>query len=114
MKNIINQVLLIVLILLSLATGMTKIMQMPAEMALFENAGFTKWMIIAFGVIQLLGGLLLLPTRYRKYGAILMLATFIVATIVVFMKGMVGFGLASLLFIALAGYQWKINSSVPV
>ncbi len=111
MKNIINQVLLIILILLSIATGITKIIQMPAEMELFQHAGFTTWMIIAFGIVQVLGGILHVFKNYRKHGAILMLITFIIATIVVFIKGMIGFGIASLLFIALAGYQWKINSS---
>ena len=109
MKNIINQVLLIILILLSLATGITKIIQMPAEMELFQYAGFTKWMIIVFGAIQVLGGLLLIPTKYRKYGAMIMLLTFAIATAVVFYKGMMGFGFASILFIALAGYQWKLS-----
>jgi len=82
---------------------------MPEEMELFRNAGFTDTLTIIFGLIQLVGGILLIPGKTRRYGAIIMLITFIIATVVVFLKGMIGFGLFSILFIALAAYQLKMN-----
>ena len=107
--KILNTVLLVLLIVLSLATGITKLIQMPEEMELFRNAGFSDILILIFGAVQVLGGILLIPTRYRQYGAIIMTVTFVIATIVVFIKGMMGFGLFSILFIALAGYQWYLT-----
>ncbi|MEM7369141.1 MAG: DoxX family protein [Bacteroidota bacterium] len=109
MKTYLPTVFLIILILLSIATAVTKLIQMPEEMELFRHAGFSDSMTILFGIIQLVGGILLVPGKTRKYGAIVMLSTFVIATIVVFMKGMIGFGLFSMLFIALAGYQWWLN-----
>lgn len=107
--KIVNLILLILLILLSVSTGVTKLIQMPEEMELFRHAGFSDTLTIFFGVIQVIGGLLLIPGQTRRYGALVMAITFVIATIVVFLKGMVAFGLFSILFIALAGYQWWIN-----
>ena len=108
--KIVNLILLGILILLSIATGVTKLIQLPEEMELFRNAGFPDVLTMVFGVIQVLGGILLIPSKTRTYGAIIMLITFVIATVVVFMKGMVGFGVFSLLFIALAAYQWRLGS----
>lgn len=109
MKKILPFVLLGILVLLSLATGITKLIQMPEEMELFRHAGFSDAMTMIFGAIQVLGGILLIPTKTRKIGALIMMMTFIIASIVVFIKGMMAFGLVSLLFIALAGYQYWLN-----
>lgn len=92
----------VVLVLLSVATGVTKLIQLPAEMALFGGAGFSVAAILIFGVVQVAGGLAVAHPRTRRTGAWVMAATFVVATGVVFLAGMVGFGLFSLLFIALA------------
>lgn len=109
MKKYLPTILLVILILLSIATGVTKLIQMPEEMELFRNAGFSDMMTMLFGLIQVAGGILLIPTKTRKYGAIIMLLSFVIATIVVFIKGMIGFGIFSILFIALAAYQWRLN-----
>lgn len=102
--KIVNYILLSTLILLSLATGMTKIIQMPEEMALFSNAGFSDSLTILFGVIQVVGGFGLVLNRTRKTGAMIMGLTFTIATIVVFVNQMILFGWFSVLFIALALY----------
>ena len=109
--KILNMVLLVILILLSVATGVTKLIQMPEEIELFRGAGFTDLMTIIFGVIQTLGGLLLIPAKTRRIGAMIMVVTFVIATVVVFMNGMTTFGLVSILFIALAAYQLRQNKS---
>lgn len=93
------------LVLLSISTGLTKLVRMPAEMELFAGAGFSDEVTIGFGVVQLLGGLLLLRTATRRIGAVTMAMTFSIATVVVFINGMIPFGVASLLFIAAALYH---------
>lgn len=101
--KIVRTLLLGILILLSLSTGLVKLFQMQEEMELFQAVGWPMGLIIAFGVVQMIGGLLLILPVTRKYGAWIMIATFSIATIVLFLNGMVAFGLFSLLFIGLAG-----------
>lgn len=93
---------LVLLTLLSLATGLFKVLRMPAEMELFAKAGFGEQGVTALGLLQIMGGLLLLFARFRRIGAIAMAATFALASAVVFIAGMIPFGIVSLLFIAMA------------
>lgn len=94
------KILLVLVILLSLATGATKIAQMPEEMQLFGNAGFNTWATVLFGLVQIAGGMMMAFRKTRKIGAIIMTMTFAAASIVVFVNEMMAFGLVSLLFIA--------------
>ena len=100
----INRVLLTVL---SIATGAVKIAQMEAEMVIFRAIGFPDAATIAFGVVQIAGGLLLLANKTTRIGAWVMLVTFAFATAVLFVNNMVVFGVASLLFIAMAALHAK-------
>jgi len=95
----INRVLLT---LLSISTGAVKLARMEDEMRIFREVGFSDPLIIAFGVVQLIGGLLLIHNRTSRTGAWIMLPTFALATGVAFANGMIPFGVASLLFIAMA------------
>lgn len=95
----INRVLLT---LLSISTGAVKLAEMEAEMRIFREVGLGDGMIIAFGALQLAGGLLLIPDRTTRLGAWVMAPTFAFATYVVFANGMIAFGGSSLLFIAMA------------
>lgn len=104
MPRYLRWALLAVLILLSLCTGITKLIRLPAEMELFARAGFSDGMTVLFGVVQVLGGLLLLATKTRRAGALIMAVTFVIASGVVFASGMTAFGIVSLSFIALAAY----------
>ncbi|MBV6645687.1 MAG: DoxX family protein [Cyclobacteriaceae bacterium] len=115
--KILTKVNLVLLLLLSISTGAVKLNQMPEEMALFRGAGFSDSVTVFLGVIQLIGGLALIPAVSRKWGALLMSLTFLIATVVVFINGMIGFGLFSILFIIMAGWVYKnpvtlFNSSI--
>lgn len=102
----INRVLLT---LLSVSTGAVKIARMSEEMEIFREAGFSDGSTVAFGVVQLALGLLLVPNATTRGAAFGMAATFALATGVLFVNGMVPFGLFSLLFIASAvahGMAW--------
>lgn len=89
-------------ILLSISTGVFKILQQEADIQLFEKIGFSILLTTLLGIVQLLGGLLLIPSKTRKIGAYVMIPTFLLATIVVFANGMMVFGLVSILFIVMA------------
>lgn len=88
--------------LLSIATGVFKILQQEADILLFEKIGFTTLTTTILGVIQLIGGILLLFPKTRKIGAFTMIPTFVLASVAVFANGMLGFGFVSLLFIGMA------------
>jgi len=96
---LVNRVLLT---LLSISTGGVKIAKMEEEMTLFADAGFSDGATVAFGVVQLVLGVLLIPNRTTRGAAWGMAATFVVATGVLFKVGMIPFGVVSLLFIASA------------
>ncbi|MBX2796733.1 MAG: DoxX family protein [Myxococcales bacterium] len=95
----INRVLLT---LLSISTGAVKIYRMEEEMFIFREAGFPDVATIAFGVVQLGLGLALIPAFTTHAAAWGMAVTFVLATGVLFVNGMIPFGMFSLLFIASA------------
>ena len=92
----------ILTILLSIATGVFKLMEQQADIDLFKAIGFTESMIFLLGVVQCLGGLLLILKPTRRIGAYVMIVTFIIASIAVFANKMWVFGVVSLLFIVMA------------
>lgn len=98
----VNRVLLTAL---SIMTGLVKLAQMEEEMALFRTIGFSDAATMAFGALQLVGGVLLLPPRTTRTGAWLMAPTFLFATGVLLANGMIPFGIVSVLFIAMAVFH---------
>ncbi len=92
----------VALTLLSISTAGVKLAGMEEEMVIFRTVGFSDAMTMAFGVVQLAGGLLLLPPKTTRIGAWVMVPTFLFATGVLFANGMVPFGVVSLLFPAMA------------
>lgn len=98
---------LLLLILLSFSTAIVKLVQMPAEMTLFRNAGFSDTLTMAFGGAQLLGAILLVPFKTRKSGALVMMLTFAIATAILFVNKMIPFGVFSILFIAMATWVYR-------
>lgn len=104
----INRVLLT---LLSISTGAVKLARMEDEMRIFREAGFADGLILAFGALQLAGGVLLLPNRTSRIGAWIMLPTFVAASGVLFVNGMVPFGVVSLLFIAMAAVHGRFGQA---
>lgn len=91
------------LAILSVVSGITKILQMPQELEFFGAAGFSNTQVVIFGAAQLLGGVLLYIPKTRIVGAAVMAVTFVMSTALIFMAGNIGFGLFSVLPIAMAG-----------
>ena len=105
--KIVIMINLVLLTLLSLASGVAKVMLQPQEIAFFGGAGFSEAMIVVFGVAQLIGGAILALKKVRKLGAIIMALTFGVSSALIFMSGNVTFGLISMLPILMAGVVIK-------
>lgn len=88
--------------LLSISTGIFKILQQEADIQLFEAIGMNAALTTILGVVQLIGGILLIPAKTRKTGALVMIPTFVLASIAVFANQMLVFGIVSILFIFMA------------
>ena len=109
--KIFYKVNLVLIILLSIATGVFKLLQQEADIQLFQALGFNAVMTTILGAIQVLGGALMIFPKYRKLGALIMIPTFIIASLAVFLNQMWVFGIVSLLFIAMAYLVIKMQKS---
>lgn len=88
--------------LLSVAAGLAKVMQAPQEVAFLQGFGLSTVVIVVFGLVQISGGVLLVPRKTRLPGAILATTALVVSTVLIFAGGNLVFGLVSMLPIALA------------
>ena len=86
---------------LSISAGLAKVMQTEQEMVFLQSFGLNSVLIVAFGMIQIAGGVLLVPSKTRMLGAVLASSAFLVSTILIFVGGDLEFGLLSTVPIAL-------------
>jgi uncharacterized membrane protein YphA (DoxX/SURF4 family) len=91
------------LMFLSISSGVTKIMLMPQDRIFFIRAGFSDPLIIGFGLVQVLGGILLALPKFRKIGAITIGVTFAVSAYLLFQAGNTRLALITVAFILLLG-----------
>jgi hypothetical protein len=94
--KILKIVNLILLFLLSVSAGIAKSLQLPQEMEFLQKAGFNGTMVVILGVIQVVGGALILPARTRTTGAVLAGTGFLISSVTIFASGNIGFGISSL------------------
>ena len=102
-------VILILTILLSIATGVFKVLQQKADIDLFNTIGIGIIGTTILGIVQVTGGVLLIFPACRKSGALIMVATFCIATTAVFANRLYVFGLVSILFILMALFLLLTN-----
>ena len=100
--KIVNILIVAVIALLSIAAGLAKVMQLPQEIEFLQGLGLSVFLIIVFGLVQIVGGVLIAPKRTRMPGAVLVASGFAVSAVLIFMGGNVTFGLVSLIPTALA------------
>jgi len=86
MKILFN-VILAILVLLAVSAGITKIMLMQQDGEFFGKYGFTNTILIAYGAVQLLGGILLALPKSRIIGAALVAITFLISAVVLIAEG---------------------------
>ena len=100
MKIFIN-VILTILVFLAVSAGITKIILMPQDVEFFGEYGFTNPILIAYGVVQLLGGVLLALPKTRIIGAVLVAITFLISAVILVMSGNIPVTIITLIFAAL-------------
>ncbi len=110
MALVVNRVLLV---LLGVSTGAVKLAQMAEEMEILANAGIGTVPTMAFGAVQLVAALGVIPARTRRPAGVVLALTFVAATGVLFVNGLVAFGVFSLLFIAMAVVAAGPDSAPP-
>ena len=108
--KIVNILIVAIIALLSIAAGLAKVMQTPQEMEFLQGLGLSSVLIVVFGLVQILGGVLLVPRKTRLPGAVLATSAFVVSTVLILVGGNLTFGLVSIIPIALACiiiYLWS-------
>ena len=102
MKQV-KTIIVVLLVLLGAAAGVAKMMQVPQELQFFAGLGLNNFVVIAFGVVQFAGALLLAVPRTRLVGAIISDLAFTLSAVMIFLSGSIGFGLVALVPAILAG-----------
>ena len=106
MKTIFN-IVLIALIFLAVSSGVTKVILMQQEVDFFSQYGFTKPLLILFGIAQLIGGVLLGIPKSRVIGAVIVAITFLLSALMLLMASHVPMAIVSLVCTLLLGFVIK-------
>lgn len=100
--KILKLILLVIVILVCISAGIAKVMRMPQEVQFFEALGVNLILLTLLGLLQVMAGLLLIAKKTRRSGAILAALAFLASTVMIFANGQIGFGLFSLIPVALS------------
>lgn len=103
----VSVIILVILILLAVSSGITKILLMQQDVEFFGKYGFSNPILVTFGLIQLIGGLLLVFSRTRFVGAVVVAITFLVSLVVILMEGNIPVGIATVIATLLLGVVMK-------
>ena len=85
--RIASTLVLVLLTLLSILSGVTKIALMPEDVEFFGRYGFSNPVLIAFGATQLIGGVLMPFRKTRFVGAAIVAITFLVSLVLLLVDG---------------------------
>jgi len=87
MLKIINILIVAAIAILSVAAGLAKVMQSQQEIEFLQGLGLSIFVIMVFGLIQIIGGVLMAPEKTRMPGAVLVTLGFVVSTVLIFIGG---------------------------
>ena len=88
--------------LISIAAGAAKIFQAPQELEFLQSFGLSVTQIAVFGVVQFVGGILVILPKTRVVGSLLAMIALTLSTFFIFRSGNLQFGVFSLLPIVVA------------
>lgn len=95
-------ILAVLIGLLSIAAGGAKVALIPEEAEFLATFGFSDLTTRLFGVVQILGGLLVMLPTTRMVGSLVTAAGFAASAALIFAGGDLAFGSISLVPVALA------------
>jgi hypothetical protein len=105
-------IILIILVLLAISSGITKILLMPQDVDFFGQYGFSNPILITYGLAQLVGGVFLAIPKTRIIGVAVVAVTFLISAVVLFLSGNIPVTIVTLLFTGLLGFIAKYNARV--
>ena len=95
--KILTTILTWLMVLLGIAAGIAKVMQVPQEVEFLMGFGLTSISIVVYGAFQIAGGILMAIPKTRVLGAGLTATCFFASVILVFLSGNLVFALISIL-----------------
>lgn len=113
--KVLSTIILVILIFLAASSGITKVVLMQQDVDFFGKYGFSDPILIAYGLVQLIGGALLAFKRTRFAGAVIVAITFLISLAVLLMEGNLPVSIATIVATLLLGVvmkrSWKTASS---
>lgn len=105
--KIVSTIILVILILLAVSSGITKVMLMRQDVDFFGKYGFSDPILFAYGLVQLTGGVLLVFNKTRFFGAAIVAVTFLISLVVLLMDGNLPVSIATIVATLLLGVTMK-------
>ena len=81
--KILKIIIISLVTLLCIAAGLAKVLQSEQEVAFLQSFGLSTALIVAFGMVQLGAGILLIFPKTRLFGAVLAITAFVTSTIMI-------------------------------
>lgn len=110
--KIVWTVVLVILALLAISSGITKILLLQQDVDFFGKYGFSNPILIAYGAVQLVGGILLPFKKTRFFAAALVAITFLVSLVVLLMDGNIPVSIVTAIAMLLLGFVMAQNRTV--
>ncbi|NNE62317.1 MAG: hypothetical protein HKN35_15595 [Woeseia sp.] len=105
--KIVSTIILVVSIFLAVSSGISKVMLMEQDVNFFGKYGFSDAILIIYGLVQLIGGVLLVFRRTRFVGAAVVAITFLISLAVLLIEGNIPMSIATLVATLLLGVIMK-------
>lgn len=105
--KIASTLILVLLIFLSILSGVTKVALMPEDVEFFGRYGFSSPLLIAFGATQLIGGVLMPFRKTRFVGAAIVAVTFLISLGILLMDGNIPVSIVTAVATLLLGIVMK-------
>ena len=105
--RVVSRIVLAILVLLAVSSGITKIMLMQQDVDFFGKYGFSDPVLIVFGLVQLIGGVLMVFFKTRFVGAAIVAITFLVSLALLVLDGNMAVSIITLVAILLLGVVMK-------
>ncbi|MDH3616249.1 MAG: DoxX family protein [Gammaproteobacteria bacterium] len=97
-------IILVILTFLAVSSGIAKIVLLEQEVEFFSKYGFSNPILIAYGVVQLIGGAFLPFRKTRFTGAAIVAITFLVSLVVLLMDGNIPLSIVTTIVTLLLGF----------
>lgn len=97
-------VILAVLTLLAVSSGVAKVILIQQEVVFFSKFGFSNPILIVYGALQLIGGVLLPFEKTRFIGSAIIAATFLISLVLLMLDGNVPLSVITAVATMLLGF----------